>query len=480
MAFVTSDRVRDTSTTAGSGSFSVSGTAPTGYRTFSAVLSVSDTFYYSIQHQTLNEWEVGLGTYSSANTFARTTIYSSSNSDSVVTFSAGTKDVFITMAAARSLQLDASGNVTPSINGTLAWQSVQTASFTAVAGRAYPVNTTSAAITVTLPASPSAGNIVQLTDYAGTWATNNVTVAPNGSKINGGTAVFPATSARESLALVYIDATQGWLVYAGVNAINPGGYSASYLFSAGGGGGTDNGGGGGGGGAGGLVTGTITLSSGSTYTVTVGAGGAGGIVFAPGASGSNSSVTGLTTAIGGGYGASTTTSLVGGSGGSGGGGSYALAAGSGTSGQGNAGGAGSASAPNYGGGGGGGASAVGSNGTSSVGGNGGAGIASSITGSSVSYSGGGGGGAAGGTAGTGGAGGGGNGSTAKGSNATANTGGGGGGGGNGNGGGNGGSGIAILSVPSAFYTGTTTGSPTVTTSGANTIIKFTASGSYTA
>ena len=364
--------------------------------------------------------------------------------------------------------------------GGLSWQSVQTGNFTAVSGNGYPVNTTSAAITVTLPASPAAGNIVQLTDYAGTWATNNVTVAPNGSKINGGTAVFPATSARESLALVYIDATQGWLVYSGVNAINPGGYSASYLFSAGGGGGTDNGGGGGGGGAGGLVTGTTTLSSGSTYTVTVGAGGAGGIVYAPGASGSNSSVTGLTTAIGGGYGASTTTSLVGGSGGSGGGGSYALAAGSGTSGQGNSGGAGSASAPNYGGGGGGGASAAGSNGTSSVGGNGGAGTASSITGSSVSYSGGGGGGAAGGTAGTGGAGGGGNGSTAKGSNATANTGGGGGGGANGNGGGNGGSGIAILSVPTAFYTGTTTGSPTVTTSGSNTIIKFTASGSYTA
>ena len=112
MAFVTADRVRDTSTTAGSGSFSVSGTAPTGYRTFSAVLSVNDTFYYSIQHQTLNEWEVGLGTYSSANTFARTTIYSSSNAGSTVTFSAGTKDVFITMAASRTPQLDASGNAT--------------------------------------------------------------------------------------------------------------------------------------------------------------------------------------------------------------------------------------------------------------------------------------------------------------------------------------------------------------------------------
>jgi len=109
MAFVTADRVYDTSTSTGTGAIAVSGTAPTGYRTFSAVLSVSDTFYYSIQHQTLNEWEVGLGTYSSANTFARTTIYSSSNAGFAVTFSAGTKDVFITMAASRTPQLDASG-----------------------------------------------------------------------------------------------------------------------------------------------------------------------------------------------------------------------------------------------------------------------------------------------------------------------------------------------------------------------------------
>jgi hypothetical protein len=112
MAFVTEDRVSDTSSTTGAGSFTVSGTPANGYRTFSAVLSVADTFYYSIQHQTLNEWEVGLGTYSSANVFARTTIYSSSNAGSAVTFSAGTKDVFITMAAARSPQLNASGNIT--------------------------------------------------------------------------------------------------------------------------------------------------------------------------------------------------------------------------------------------------------------------------------------------------------------------------------------------------------------------------------
>lgn len=112
MAHVTADRVRDTSTTTGSGNFTVSGTAPTGFRTLSAVLTANDTFYYAIQHQTSNEWEVGLGTYSStANEFARTTVYASSSSGSAVNFAAGTKDVFITLAAARTVQLDNNGAI---------------------------------------------------------------------------------------------------------------------------------------------------------------------------------------------------------------------------------------------------------------------------------------------------------------------------------------------------------------------------------
>jgi len=112
MAFITADRVLDISTSIGTGPFVVSGTPAAGYQTFSAVMSVGDTCYYSIQGQTTSEWEVGLGTYSSANTLTRTTIYSSSNAGSAVTFSAGTKNVFITMVASRSPQLNASGNVT--------------------------------------------------------------------------------------------------------------------------------------------------------------------------------------------------------------------------------------------------------------------------------------------------------------------------------------------------------------------------------
>jgi hypothetical protein len=111
MAHVTADRVRDTSTSTSTGNFTVSGTAPTGFRTLSAVLSVSDTFYYAIQSQTDGSWEVGLGTYSSANTFARTTVLSSSNAGSAVNFSAGTKDVFLTLAATRTIQREADGSV---------------------------------------------------------------------------------------------------------------------------------------------------------------------------------------------------------------------------------------------------------------------------------------------------------------------------------------------------------------------------------
>jgi hypothetical protein len=524
MAFVTADRVLDSSTSTGTGAFVVSGTPAAGYRTFSAVMSVGDTCYYSIQGQTTSEWEVGLGTYSSANTLTRTTVYSSSNAGAAVTFSAGTKNVFITMVASKSPQLDPTGNVTalgtpasatltnatglslttgvtgvlPSANGgSLAWQSVQASNFTAAAGNAYPVNTTSAAITVTLPASPSAGNIVQLTDYAGTWATNYVTVAPNGSKINGATSSFFPIINRESLALVYIDATQGWLIYSGVNVTNPFTYAASYLVVAGGGGG---GAGGGGGGAGGVLSGTSTLTAGTSYTITVGAGGSAAPTAAntstvQGTDG-NSSVFSAVNTVGGGGGGSVQTVTTsynsgrpGGSGGGGGVSGIAGTGGSGTSGQGFAGGANAAASPAYGGGGGGGASAVGVAGSSSAGGGaGGAGASNSITGSSVTYAGGGGGGGyTVGVAGSGGTGGGGAGgaNTTSGTAATANTGGGGGGGGQSlpgtaYSGGNGGSGVVILSVPTAFYSGTTTGSPTITTSGSNTIIKFTASGSYTA
>jgi hypothetical protein len=105
MALNLADRVQDTTTTTSTGTITLSGTAPTGYQNFS-VIGNGNTTYYTIAHQTLSEWEVGIGTYTSAGTtLSRTTVLASSNSGSLVVFSAGTKDVFVTYPAERSVNL---------------------------------------------------------------------------------------------------------------------------------------------------------------------------------------------------------------------------------------------------------------------------------------------------------------------------------------------------------------------------------------
>ena len=98
--------------------------------------------------------------------------------------------------------------------GTVDWQtgSIKTATFTATSGEGYFVNTTGGAITVNLPAG-SAGDIIGLKDYAGTWDTNAVTLNANGSdKIGGGNTIDPTlTDEGGSVLLVFVDSTQGWL-----------------------------------------------------------------------------------------------------------------------------------------------------------------------------------------------------------------------------------------------------------------------------
>jgi len=119
MALVIADRVKETTTTTGTGTVTLLG-ASTGFQPF-AVIGNGNTTYYTIAGQTNSEWEVGIGTYtSSGTTLARTTVLASSNSGSLVNFSAGTKDVFVTYPAEKSVNQDASGNVTNagSITGT--------------------------------------------------------------------------------------------------------------------------------------------------------------------------------------------------------------------------------------------------------------------------------------------------------------------------------------------------------------------------
>ncbi len=102
MAFVLKDRVKETTTTTGTGTVTLAG-AVSGYQSFSAIGNTNNT-YYTIAGQGTSEWEVGIGTYtSSGTTLSRDTVLASSNSGSLVNFSAGTKDVFCDYPAGRAV-----------------------------------------------------------------------------------------------------------------------------------------------------------------------------------------------------------------------------------------------------------------------------------------------------------------------------------------------------------------------------------------
>jgi hypothetical protein len=388
------------------------------------------------------------------------------------------------------LKTDGAGNLSfaDASGGGTQWQSsIKTSAFTAVAGEGYWIDTTSGAITMTLPSSASVGDTIEIVDYARTWGTNRVTINRNGLNIQGGTENPMYDVNGQSVRLVYSGATKGWIPTVDDDVTDEGTappVSAEYLVVAGGGGAGNGANRAGGGGAGGLLTnygGTaIELSGGTTYTITVGAGGSAGS-SSDGSNGSDSVISGTgistITAIGGGGGGANNTAGL--DGGSGGGGYQFGVGGSGTVGQGNDGGNGNDPNPASGGGGGG-AGQAGQDATTSYAGYGGDGLQNSITGTATYYAGGGGGTIenSGYPVGAGGQGGGAGGAHAPAGNGTANTGGGGGSGWASSG--SGGSGVVFLRVATADYSGTTTGSPTVTTDGTDTIMKFTASGSYTA
>tara|TARA_Y100000289_G_scaffold50463_1_gene51378 strand:+ start:970 stop:2298 length:1329 start_codon:yes stop_codon:yes gene_type:complete len=330
--------------------------------------------------------------------------------------------------------------------GSVDWQTtIKTADFTAASGEGYFINTTSGAITMTLPSSPSAGDIVAIKDYANTFDTNNLTINRNGQPLSGDAENAIISTEGQSLTLVYGDSTKGWQgVAAATEADLPkpqyivatggtittvctnfkvhtftgpgtfqvtnagsasGSNEISYLVVGGGGSAQD-----GGAGAGGFREGKspqtpytsspLACTSGSnnglpvavaSYPVTVGAGAA----YAPGPGparcGSNSSFAGTTTitSAGGGFGATNDNGNAGGSGGSGG----ANRGGPGGAGntppvnppQGSNGGA--SSGPSSGAGGGGGATAVGGNWPGPR--LGGTGATTNITGSATAYAGGG-------------------------------------------------------------------------------------------
>ena len=112
MALEVHDRVKETTTTTGTGTISLAG-AETGFETFVAGIGTTNNTFYAISNDGTSEFEVGIGTVTDASTdtLSRTSVISSSNGDALVNFTGGTKDVFCTLPASKAVFLDNSGEV---------------------------------------------------------------------------------------------------------------------------------------------------------------------------------------------------------------------------------------------------------------------------------------------------------------------------------------------------------------------------------
>ena len=118
--------------------------------------------------------------------------------------------------------------------GEVSWDTTKkTTGFTSTSGVGYFADTTSSAFTITLPASPSAGNVVAVSDYAGTFATNALTVGRNSSNINGSASDFNLNKNNVTAQFIYVDATQGWrVVFTGDQSGS--GLSEAFIIATGG------------------------------------------------------------------------------------------------------------------------------------------------------------------------------------------------------------------------------------------------------
>jgi hypothetical protein len=262
MPLVIADRVREQSTTTSTGTFVLSG-AVIGYQTFSTAIGDGNTTYYAISNPGTTEWEVGIGTVS-AGQLARTTIISSSNSDSLVNFSAGTKDVFVTYPAERAVYLDSSGNV--SALGTVSsgtWQgTVITVPYGGTGAASF---TTGALIRGNGTSALSAASASDIVAAIGSTPVANATAATN---LAGGTASqIPYQSAAGTTVFIP-NGTSGQILKSN-GASAPSWESASNVsvvtFSAGTTGFTPNSA------TGGAVTlaGTLSISNGGTNATTI-------------------------------------------------------------------------------------------------------------------------------------------------------------------------------------------------------------------
>lgn len=203
MAFVIADRVQETTTSTGTGTITLAG-ASTGFQSFAAIGNGNNT-YYTIAGRTTSEWEVGIGTYTSAGTtLSRDTVLSSSNSGSLVNFSAGTKDVFVTPPASRSALVQSAGSGL--FAGTTAFTAngaLYASSTTVVTSGTLPIASGGTNATAT----PTAGAIAYGTGTAYAFTT----AGTSGQVLTSAAASAPtwttATSANTASAIVQRDAS---------------------------------------------------------------------------------------------------------------------------------------------------------------------------------------------------------------------------------------------------------------------------------
>ncbi len=212
MALVLADRVQDTTTTTGTGSVTLSGSPPAGYQSFGAAIGNGNTTYYTISGG--SEWEVGIGTYNSTGTtLSRDTVLSSSNNGNLVNFSAGTKIVFVTYPAEKSVNEDAAGNVNISITGNAATATRATNLYDGAAG-SIPYQT--AANTTSFVAAASGvlvGGATPSFSTAPTLTGTNFSAIPNSALSNnaitiGTTAVSLGATSLTLAGLTSVTLTQ--------------------------------------------------------------------------------------------------------------------------------------------------------------------------------------------------------------------------------------------------------------------------------
>ena len=216
MPLVLADRVKETTTTTGTGTVTLLG-AVTGYQSFSAIGNANTT-YYCIAGQTTSEWEVGIGTYTSAGTtLSRDTVLASSNAGALVTFSAGTKDVFVTYPAGRSVY--ASGTTLVATNSSILPVSSGGSGASTLTGYVKGNGTSAFTASASIPnsdttaTSANTASAIVARDASGNFSAGTITATLSGNASTATSATSATTATNATNVAITDDTTTNATYY---------------------------------------------------------------------------------------------------------------------------------------------------------------------------------------------------------------------------------------------------------------------------